>query len=132
MEANYGTQAIPSITSEFGDTSMIAWYPAAYTFAICAITPLAGKMASVFPLDYVYLAFSAIFLVGSIVCGAAPTSTALIAGRAISGAGAAGVAANGMTILIVIPPPKLKPLFMGIGAACFGIGLILSPVLGGV
>ena len=88
-------------------------------------------MASVFPLDRVYLAFSAIFLIGSIVCGAAPSSTALIAGRAIAGVGAAGVAANGMTILIVIPPPKFKPIFMGVGAACFGIGLILSPVLGG-
>lgn len=89
-------------------------------------------MASVFPLDYVYLAFSAVFLMGSIVCGTAHTSIALIAGRAIAGAGAAGVAANGMAILIVIPPPKLKPIFMGVGAACFGIGLILSPVLGGV
>lgn len=63
--------------SEFGDLSQLAWYPAAYTFAICAITPLAGKMAVVFPLNWVYLSFSVIFLIGSIVCGCAPTSNAL-------------------------------------------------------
>lgn len=124
-------QAIPSITTEFGDTSQIAWYPAAYTFAICAFTPVAGKMASAFPLNWVYLSFSAVFLVGSIVCGAAPTSSALIVGRAISGLGAGGVASNGLTILVMIAPVRLKQVFVGMGAACFAVGLVLAPVLGG-
>ncbi|KAK3349750.1 MFS transporter [Lasiosphaeria hispida] len=123
--------AIPSIMSEFGDTSQIAWYPAAFTFAVCSLTPLAGKMAAVFPLHLVYMSFSAIFLVGSIVCGCAPTSNAFIAGRAISGVGAAGVASNGMTILLTIAPPRRKPVLMGAGAGCFALGLVIAPVLGG-
>ncbi|KAJ2902901.1 putative HC-toxin efflux carrier TOXA [Zalerion maritima] len=123
--------AIPSITSDFGSTSHIAWYPAAYTFATCALTPLAGKLAAVFPLDRVYLGSSVVFLAGSVVCGAAPTSEAFIAGRAIAGAGAAGVASNGLTILVTIAPARKKPLFMGMGAGCFAIGLVLAPILGG-
>ncbi|KAK3687919.1 putative MFS transporter [Podospora appendiculata] len=123
--------AIPSITTDFGDTSQLAWYPAAYTFATCAVTPLTGKMAAVFPINWVYMSFSSIFLVGSIVCGAAPTSNAFIAGRAISGIGAAGVASNGLTILVTIAPPRKKPLFMGLGAACFALGLVVAPILGG-
>ncbi|KAK0649201.1 putative MFS transporter [Cercophora newfieldiana] len=124
--------AIPSITTEFGDTSEIAWYPAAYTFAICAFTPIAGKLASTFPLNWVYLCFSTVFLVGSIVCATAPTSSALIVGRAVSGLGAGGVGSNGLTILVTIAPVKLKQMFMGVGAACFTIGLVISPVLGGI
>jgi MFS family permease len=124
-------QAMPSITTDFGDTSQIAWYPAAYTFAICAFTPVAGKMAATFPLNWVYLSFSVVFLIGSVVCAAAPTSSALIAGRAISGLGAGGVASNGLTILVTIAPVRLKEVFVGVGAACFTIGLVLSPVLGG-
>jgi len=136
-DANYTsrrptTQAIPSITTEFGDTSQIGWYPAAYTFAICAFTPIAGKMASIFPPKWVYLSFSTVFLIGSILCAAAPTSSALITGRAISGLGAGGVASNGLTILVTVAPVKLRQMFVGIGAACFAVGLVLSPVLGGV
>ncbi|KXX76152.1 putative HC-toxin efflux carrier TOXA, partial [Madurella mycetomatis] len=123
--------ALPSIMSEFGDSTNIAWYPAAFTLAICALTPVAGKMAAVFPLDVVYSSFTLIFLVGSILCGCAPTNNAFIAGRAIAGIGAAGVASNGLTILVTIAPATKKPAFMGMGAACFGIGLIVAPILGG-
>ncbi|KAK4149187.1 major facilitator superfamily domain-containing protein [Chaetomidium leptoderma] len=109
--------ALPSIMSEFGDSTNIAWYPAAFTLATCALTPVAGKMAPVFPLDLVYSSFTCIFLVGSIVCGWAPTSSAFIAGRAIGGIGAAGVASNGLTILVTIAPVTKRPMFMGLGAS---------------
>lgn len=117
--------------SDFHDTSRISWYPAAYSFTTCALTPIAGKMASVFSLKWVYLSFALMFLIGSLICGCAPTSNAFIAGRAIAGIGAAGVASNGLTILLAIAPDKKKPLVMGLGASCFGIGLILAPILGG-
>lgn len=117
--------------SDFGDSTNMAWYPAAYTLATCALTPVAGKMASVFPLDLVYSSFTFIFLVGSILCGWAPTSSAFIAGRAIAGIGASGVASNGLTILVTIAPVTKKPIFMGLGAACFGIGLVVAPIIGG-
>jgi len=125
-------QAIPSITSEFGDTAQIAWYPAAFTFATCSLTPLAGKMAAVFPINRVYLSFMTIFLVGSILCGWAPNNGAFIAGRAIAGVGSAGVAANGMTILVKVAKPRQKPIFVGLAAGCFATGLVLAPVIGGV
>ncbi|KAL8348860.1 hypothetical protein RB601_002214 [Gaeumannomyces tritici] len=123
--------ALPSIMSDFGDTTQIAWYPAAFTLATCALTPVAGKMAAVFPLDLVYSSFTCIFLAGSILCGCAPNSTAFIAGRAVAGVGAAGVSSNGLTILVTIAPAGRKPALMGAGAACFALGLVVAPLLGG-
>ncbi|KAK3376326.1 MFS transporter [Lasiosphaeria ovina] len=124
--------ALPSIMTDLGDSSSnIAWYPAAFTLATCALTPVAGKLASVFRLDLVYSSFTLVFLVGSILCGWAPSSSAFIAGRAIAGIGAAGVASNGLVILVTAAPPTKKPVFMGAGAACFVIGLIAGPLLGG-
>ncbi|KAL2106344.1 hypothetical protein VUR80DRAFT_6873 [Thermomyces stellatus] len=124
--------ALPSIMIDLGDKAAnVAWYPASYTLATCALTPIAGKMASVFPLDLVYSSCTFIFLVGSILCGWAPTSSAFIAGRAIAGIGAAGVSSNGLTILVTIAPVPRKPVFMGLGAASFVIGLIAGPLLGG-
>ncbi|KAI1772861.1 hypothetical protein F4818DRAFT_453266 [Hypoxylon cercidicola] len=69
--------------------SELRGYPAAYSFTTCALTPLAGKLTTVFSFRcWVYIVFFAIFLVGSIICGWAPNSDTFIVGRAIAGIGA--------------------------------------------
>ncbi len=88
-------------------------------------------MATIFPLNWVYLCFSYIFLIGSLICGFAPTSNTFIIGRAIAGVGAAGVSSNGLTILLTIASDEKKPLFVGLLGGCFGVSLILGPILGG-
>ncbi|KAH8651291.1 MFS transporter [Xylariales sp. PMI_506] len=132
LDVSFLGTALPSIMTDLGDdASDIAWYPASYTLALCALTPVGGKLATVFPLDLVYSSATVIFLVGSILCGWAPTSSAFIAGRAIAGIGAAGIASNGLTILVTIAPVVKRPKFMGLGAACYVIGLVAGPLLGG-
>ncbi|RDW67185.1 MDR family MFS transporter [Aspergillus mulundensis] len=123
--------AIPSITSTFKDTSQLAWYPAAYTLTTCALTPLAGKLSSTFPLRWIYISFFSVFLLGSLVCGFAPNSNTFIAGRAIAGIGASGVASGGFVIVLTVSPEKSKPLLLGICSSCFALGLVLAPVIGG-
>ncbi|KAM7219425.1 Major facilitator superfamily domain containing protein [Rhypophila decipiens] len=123
--------AVPSITAEFHDTTQIGWYPAAYSLTTCALLPLAGKLASIFPLRWVYQVFFAIFLVGSIVCGAATSSNMFIVGRAIAGVGAAGVASGGLTIVLTVSSAKNRAMFMGLASSMFALGIILAPIIGG-
>ncbi|KAJ5664935.1 MFS transporter [Penicillium maclennaniae] len=123
--------AIPSITSDFKDTSQLAWYPAAYSLTTCALTPLAGKLSSTFPLRWIYIIFFSIFLVGSLICGCAPNSNTFIVGRAVAGVGASGVAGGGFVIVLTVSSEKAKPLLMGICSSCFAMGLILAPIIGG-
>ncbi|KAJ5087470.1 MFS transporter [Penicillium angulare] len=123
--------AIPSITADFKDSSQIAWYPAAYSLATCALTPVAGKLNSMFPLRWLYIIFFAIFLVGSLVCGFAPDSNSFIVGRAIAGIGASGVASGGFVIVLTVSPEKSKPVLLGICSSCFAMGTILAPIIGG-
>ncbi|KAJ6107238.1 MFS transporter [Penicillium sp. IBT 18751x] len=123
--------AIPSITSDFKDTSQLAWYPAAYSLTTCALTPLAGKLSSTFPLRWIYIIFFSIFLVGSLICGFAPNSNTFIVGRAVAGVGASGVAGGGFVIVLTVSSEKAKPLLMGICSSCFAMGLILAPIIGG-
>jgi MFS family permease len=49
--------------------------------------------------QWAFLAFFAVFEIGSLVCGVAPSSTVLIVGRAIAGIGVAGVFAGGLIII---------------------------------
>lgn len=44
LDSSIIATAIPRITSQFGSTSDIGWYGSAYSFAICALQPTAGKL----------------------------------------------------------------------------------------
>jgi MFS family permease len=72
-----------------------------------------------------------IFEVGSVICGAAPTSDALIAGRAIAGVGAAGLGAGAYTIIAFSAPPQKRPAFTGLIGASYGFASVVGPLLGG-
>ena len=72
-----------------------------------------------------------IFEAGSALCGAAPTSTAFIIGRAIAGLGSAGVFSGGMMIMIPLVPLRKRPVFTSINGIAFGISSVLGPIVGG-
>jgi MFS family permease len=70
--------------------------------------------------------------VGSILCAAAPNSTALIIGRAISGAGAAGLLCGSLSIFGRSVPLRKRPFGMALVTSMYGIAGVLGPTLGGV
>ena len=73
-----------------------------------------------------------IFEIGSLVCAVAKNSTTLIVGRAIAGAGGAGIASGAYTIIAFSAPPQQRPAFTGILGASYGIASVIGPLLGGV
>jgi MFS family permease len=59
---------------------------------------LFGKFYTFFSIKYVYLAAIGIFELGSLICGIAPNSIALILGRAIAGLGSAGIFSGALIV----------------------------------
>jgi MFS family permease len=70
----------------------------------CAFQPLSGKIYSYFNVKWTFLVFFAIFEVGSVVCGAAVSSTMLIVGRAVAGLGGSGLLNGGYTMIALAVP----------------------------
>lgn len=75
------------------------------------------------------------FEVGSLICGVAPNSTALIVGRAIAGVGAAGLSSGAYTIVGFAAPPAqtgyVKPILpFGAVLATIGTGLFYTLDIG--
>lgn len=93
---------------------------------------LFGKFYTFFSIKWIYLIAIGIFELGSLVCGAAPNSTALIIGRAIAGIGSAGIFSGALIIVAYSVPLVKRPIYSGGIGAMYGIASVAGPLLGGV
>ncbi|KAL8650653.1 MAG: hypothetical protein Q9210_003700 [Variospora velana] len=124
--------AIPRITDQFHSLDQVGWYGSAFFLTLAAFQSTWGKAYKYFPLKASFLLAIFFFELGSLICGAAPNSTALIVGRAIAGAGGAGIASGAYTIIALSAPPKQRPAFTGLLGATYGTASVIGPLLGGV
>ncbi|TQV97135.1 hypothetical protein V2A60_000231 [Cordyceps javanica] len=124
--------AIPRITDEFrGSVQDIGWYGAAYLLTTCAVQLIFGKLYTFYSVKWVYLGAILLFEVGSLVCGATPTSVGLIIGRAIAGLGSAGIFSGALLIVSRSVPLRQRPVYMGLIGAVYGLASVAGPLMGG-
>ena len=123
--------AIPKITDQFHGLQDVSWYSSAFFMTIGGFQSTWGKVFKYFPLKSSFLMSIFIFELGSLICGVAPSSTALIVGRAIAGLGAAGIGSGTYTIIAFSSGPKNRPMFTGIIGTSYGIAAVVGPLLGG-
>ncbi|OCK75830.1 MFS general substrate transporter [Lepidopterella palustris CBS 459.81] len=123
--------AIPKITSEFHSLDDVSWYSAAFFMTIGGFQSAWGKAYKYFPLKITFLISIFIFELGSLICGVASNSTALIVGWAIAGLGAAGIGSGTYTIIAFSAGPKRRPMFKGIIDTSYGIAAVVGPLIGG-
>jgi MFS family permease len=124
--------AVPRITTEFNSIPDVGWYGASFMMTLAAFQSHWGKAYLYFPLRPSFLASIAVFEIGSLVCAVAPNSLALIIGRAIQGAGAAGITGGCYTIASFIVPPTKVPAVVGLLGSVFTLASVAGPLLGGV
>ncbi|KAK6357680.1 hypothetical protein TWF718_001988 [Orbilia javanica] len=124
--------AIPKITDHFKSLNDVGWYGSAYMLTTCAFQLLFGKFYTFYSVKWVYLIALLIFEVGSVICAAAPTSEALIIGRAIAGVGSAGIFAGALLIVAQTVPLEKRPSYTGLIGSMYGLASVAGPLLGGV
>ncbi|KAI1394362.1 MFS general substrate transporter [Hypoxylon trugodes] len=124
--------AIPSISDDFQKLSDVGWYGSGYLLTTAAFQLFYGRVYANFSIKYTFLAAIGLFELGSLICGVAPTSTALIIGRAIAGVGGAGITSGSMIIITHIVPLRIRPIFVASLGIIFAVASILGPILGGV
>jgi DHA2 family methylenomycin A resistance protein-like MFS transporter len=105
----------------------------AYTVALAALLLTGGTLADVAGRRRVFLAGLAVFGAASAACALADSASALIAARAVQGAGAALVLPGGLAVLAAAyPEPGPRARAVGLWAATGAAALVLGPVVGGL
>ncbi|KAI9694023.1 MAG: MFS sugar transporter [Bathelium mastoideum] len=123
--------AIPKITDHFNALDDVGWYGSAYLLTTCSFQLLYGKFYAFLSIKWMYLFALFVFEVGSLVCGVAPTSVALIIGRAIAGLGAAGIFTGAILIVSFTVPLRQRPTYTGLIGAMYGLASVAGPLMGG-
>lgn len=77
--------------------------------------------------------FAALFIfeVGSLISAVAPSSIAFIVGRALSGAGSAGIFNGALVTITMISPLDKRPAYQSVIGGTYAIATITAPLIGG-
>ena len=121
--------AFPTLRSAFGASlNDSQWVISIYVMALGITTPVAGFLGDRFDIKRIYLLGLALFTLGSLLCGIAPSLPLLIAARALQGIGGGIAQPLGAAQLYRAFPPKEQGTAFGI----FGLSLVAAPALGPV
>lgn len=90
---------------------------------------LAGKLYTHFNIREVLFGAIFVFEVGSLVCGVAPTSTALIVGRAVAGLGSAGIFTGALVSIAHVTALEKRPLYFSLIGGVYGLASVIGPLV---
>lgn len=110
----------------------VGWYGSAFFLTLASFQSIWGKAYKTYSLRLVFFTSILLFEVGSLVCALAPNSVALIVGRAIQGAGGAGLTGGCYTIAAFVTRPVRFPIVVGLLGSTFSLASVIGPLLGGV
>jgi len=123
--------ALPTIGRDLGDVHSLPWLVTAFLIASTAVTPLYGKISDIYGRRLTVLIALSVYMVGSVVCVAAPDMLTLICGRVLHGLGGGGMASMGMVVLGDLAAPRDRGKYYAYFSATYTTAGACGPALGG-
>lgn len=123
--------AMPQIVKDLSGISLMSWVFAIYTLTTAVTTPIYGKLADLYGRKKVFIFGVVLFVLGSMLSGAAQTMTQLIWFRAFQGIGAGAVMPITFTIIGDLYPGEQRAKMQGMFSAVWGVAGLLGPLIGG-
>jgi EmrB/QacA subfamily drug resistance transporter len=131
LDATVVSTAMPRIMTDLQGLSLISWIFSIYTLTTCVTTPIFGKLADLFGRRAVFTFGLLVFVLGSILCGAAQSMPMLILFRAVQGIGAGALTPVTFTIIGDLYPGEQRAKIQGIFASVWSVAGLLGPLVGG-
>ncbi|MFZ9628423.1 MAG: MFS transporter [Ilumatobacteraceae bacterium] len=124
--------ALPTLVRELGaSNSDLQWMVDSYALVFAGLLLTAGAIGDRFGRKPALLVGLVIVGIGSVVASMANSPSQIIAGRIVSGIGAALVMPATLSILTAVFPPNERPKAIAIWAGLSGAGAAFGPVASG-
>ncbi len=126
--------AFPDIEADFRGSSVaaVSWVLNAYAIVLAALMVSAGRLADRRGRRRAFLAGLVVFVIGSALCGAAPSLATLVAARVVQATGAALLLPTSLGLLLPEFAPAERAAAIGVWAAIGGLAAAAGPPIGGL
>jgi EmrB/QacA subfamily drug resistance transporter len=132
LDALVVTTALGTIRRDLGSSiEALEWTVNAYNLSFAMLLMTGAALGDRFGRRRMFAAGLALFVAASAACALAPDIGALIAARAVQGAGGALVMPLAMALLSAAFPREERGKALGIFSGLTGLALIAGPVVGG-
>ena len=108
----------------------ISWVVTSYSILYGSLLVVSGRTADRIGRRRVFGIGVTLFLVGSVICAAAPSIGVLVAGRAVQGAGASMFTPAALGMMIGAFPPEKRNQMVSWNTAIAALGVASGPTLG--
>jgi EmrB/QacA subfamily drug resistance transporter len=133
LDTSIANASLPALAHALGvPFAHVQWVVLAYLLAITSLIVSAGRLGDLLGRRRVLTAGIALFTLASLLCGMAPTLSALVAARALQGLGAAAMLALTVAMVSESVPRERTGRAMGLLGTMSAVGTTLGPSLGGV
>jgi EmrB/QacA subfamily drug resistance transporter len=132
IDATIVSTSMPTIVAKLGGLDLYSWVFSIYMLSSALTTPIFGKLADLFSKRRLMLVGIAIFLAGSILCGAAQSMEMMIAARAVQGLGGGAIYALSFIVVGILYPAEQRARMQGIISGIWGLASIFGPLGGGI
>lgn len=124
--------AIPSIRKEFNATlQQLEWVNSIYALIYAALIVTWGRVGDQIGRKRIFIAGVVMFVIGSLMAGAASSIGMLIGARVVQGLGAAMTSPSTLSIVSATFTGRARGIAFGIWGAVAGASAALGPLLGG-
>ena len=128
---NIGLPAI-SQTFHIGVSGPIEWIIIGYLVVIASVLLTFGRLADMIGRKPIFVIGLIVFIVGSALCGMAPSLLLLILARLFQGLGAALIFSVNIAMVTSTFPGNERGLALGLNAVVVSLGVSAGPTIGGI
>ncbi|KIX99473.1 uncharacterized protein Z520_05049 [Fonsecaea multimorphosa CBS 102226] len=119
------------IATDLRVSSEVSWFTSAYLIAITSITPVAGRLCTIFTPRVYLLASIIVQSCGLFVTSRAKSLGVFLAGRAVTGIGSASVTPVAFILVTELTSPRRRGLFFGCINTGYTTGVACGAIIAG-